>query len=218
MRLPRRVTSTPGGCSPGTLMFSSVPARQRHVVELGDDPRGEVARRASKLNSRPKRKSISRSVDCCETAIAGMPEHDALERRGDRAGVGDVVAQVRAVVDAGDDQLGLEVLDQAELRRSARSRPACRRSRSRSSRRRSRSPATHSGRRVVIIRAIAERLPSGRDHEQLDARHRRERAAQRQQPLGVDAVVVGEQNVHARPPSYEQGRARAVTIRRSARP
>ena len=45
--------------------------------------------------------------------MAGMPEHDALQRGGHRARVGDVVAEVRAVVDAGDDQLGLE-LDQPE--------------------------------------------------------------------------------------------------------
>ena len=41
-------------------------------------------------------------------------EHDALERRRDRARVGDVVAEVGAVVDAGDDQVGLEALDQPE--------------------------------------------------------------------------------------------------------
>ena len=35
-----------------------------------------------------------------------MPEHDALERGRDRAGVGDVVAEVGAVVDPGDDQVG----------------------------------------------------------------------------------------------------------------
>ena len=45
----------------------------------------------------------------------GSAEHDALERGGDRAGVGDVVAEVGAVVDPRDDQLGLEALDQAEL-------------------------------------------------------------------------------------------------------
>src|SRR5256885_16831106 len=38
---------------------------------------------------------------------AGDPEHDALERRRDRPGVGDVVAEVRAVVDPRDDQLRL---------------------------------------------------------------------------------------------------------------
>ena len=45
-----------------------------------------------------------------------QPEHDALERGGDGARVGDVVAEVGAVVDAGDDQLGLEALDQPERR------------------------------------------------------------------------------------------------------
>ena len=45
-----------------------------------------------------------------------IAEHDALQSRRDRAGVGDVVAQVRAVVDAGDDQVGLEAVDQPERR------------------------------------------------------------------------------------------------------
>jgi hypothetical protein len=38
----------------------------------------------------------------------------ALERRRDRARVRDVVAEVRAVVDAGHDEVGLEALDQPE--------------------------------------------------------------------------------------------------------
>ena len=93
--------------------------------------------------------------------MPGNAEHDALERGGDRARVGDVVAEVGAVVDAGDDQVGLEVVDQPERRRAARSRPASRRTRSRPSRRRTAPPATHSGRRNEIERAVAERLPSG---------------------------------------------------------
>ena len=46
-----------------------------------------------------------------------QPQHDALERRRDRARVGDVVAEVGPVVDARDDQLGLEA-DQAERRKA----------------------------------------------------------------------------------------------------
>ena len=93
---------------------------------------------ASKSKRSPRRKSISRARDCWETAIAREAEHDALERRGDRAGVGDVVAQVGAVVDAGDDQVGLEALDQPQRgeahavdRRAvaSRSRPCRRRTR-----------------------------------------------------------------------------------------
>ena len=43
-------------------------------------------------------------------------EHEPLERGRDGARVGDVVAEVRAVVDARDDQVGPEALDQAERR------------------------------------------------------------------------------------------------------
>jgi hypothetical protein len=55
---------------------------------------------------------------------------------------------------------------------------------------------THSGRRVVIMRAKADAVAVGRDDGQLDARHLRQRPAHGLQALGLDAVVVGEQDLH----------------------
>ena len=52
--------------------------------------------------------------DCWERAIAGIPRTIPSKRRGDRARVGDVVAEVGAVVDPGDDQVGAAA-DQAQL-------------------------------------------------------------------------------------------------------
>ena len=105
------------------------PAADGHRVELvdevGDEARGggevEVAL-AALLGDRDRRQA----------------EHDALEGGGDRARVGDVVGQVRAVVDAGDDELRREAVDKARARPAGRSRSASRRSGSRGCRRRSR--------------------------------------------------------------------------------
>ena len=93
--------------------------------------------------------------------MPGMPSTIALQRGGDRARVGDVVAEVGAVVDAGDDQRRARSRRPARARRGARSRPACRRSRSRPCRRSKSTSCTHSGRRVVIERAVADWLASG---------------------------------------------------------
>ena len=106
-------TSTPVGSTPGTLMLSSVPAgsgtasssaTSRAVnlaaaleVESGAGAKVEIERRRV-LRDRDPRQS----------------QHDRLERGRHRARVGDVVAEVRAVVDAGDDELGLEALDQPQ--------------------------------------------------------------------------------------------------------
>ena len=73
--------------------------RRRHAeVESGPDPEVELAR-ARLLRHRDSREA----------------EHDRLERGRHRARIGDVVPEVRAVVDAGHDQLGLEPLDQPEV-------------------------------------------------------------------------------------------------------
>ncbi len=52
---------------------------------------------------------------------------------------------------------------------------------------------THSGRRVVIERAVADMFASGAITATVDVLERRQRAAQRLQPFGVDAVVVCQQ-------------------------
>ena len=80
---------------------------------------------------------------------------------------------------------------------AARSRPACRRSRSRRCRRRTATSSTHSGRRVVIERAIAERLPSGAITTRRTPSSAASARAQRLQALGLDPVVVGQQHVAA---------------------
>jgi hypothetical protein len=125
-----------------------------------------------------------------------QPQHDPLERRGDRSRVGDVVAQVGAVVYARHDQLGLEV-EQPE---------------------RGEAHAVHGGavggeaaRAVPELDLLhPERLLEGdaarrrgavgvgRDHGQLDTGHTEQRAPEHVQAGGCDAVVVGEQNLHCR--------------------
>ena len=180
-------------------MFSSVPAGSGTSSISSTTPRDE-ARRARRSRSVGRaRKSISRAGGLLRDGDRRQPEHDALERRRDRARVGDVVAEVRAVVDARRRSARPRSRRSARASRGARSRPACRRSRSRRVPSPKSTSSTHSGRRVVIERAIAERLPSGAITAELDARHAQQRAAQRLQALGLDAVVVGEQHLHGLP-------------------
>ena len=174
------------------------PGRQRHVVDLVDEARDERARRG-RTRTRGRRGSPSRR----RGRLLGdrdrrQPEQDALERRGDRAGVRDVVAEVHPVVHARDDELGLEAVDEAERREPH---------------------AVH--RRAVggvAVRAVAEvdllhpqraarrdrarhrrAVAVGRDDGELDVGHRQQRAAQLLQALRLDAVVVGQQHLHAAP-------------------
>ena len=69
--------------------------------------------------------------------------------------------RLSAVVDAGDDESASKPSIRPERGRGGRSRPACRRWRSRRVPSPKSTSSTHSGRRVVIERAVAERLPSG---------------------------------------------------------
>ena len=89
----------------------------------------------------------------------GDAEDDPSKRRGNRAGIGDVVAEVGAVVDPGDDQVW-SIADQAELGEAdavdgvpSVAKPTRPSSKSTSS--------TLSGERVVMLRAVALRLESG---------------------------------------------------------
>jgi hypothetical protein len=122
-------------------------------------------------------------------------QHDALQRGGHRARIGDVVAEVGAVVDPGDDRLGGEALDEAELGQAH---------------------AVH--RRAVggvAVRAVVEVHPLhpqrparrdrarhrravavGRDDRQIDVGDVQQRLAQRLQSVGPDPVVVGQQHAH----------------------
>ena len=91
--------------------------RQRHVLHALDETRDEA---------RGDLKSEATVEAVVERARArllgdgdrGQPEHDALERRRDRARVGDVVAEIGAVVDPRDDYIGGEAVDQTEPRQA----------------------------------------------------------------------------------------------------
>ena len=113
MRLPSRATSTPWTSPVGTLTLSSVPSGSGTSSSRSTTPRGErggvreVERAAEPEVHLPARGLLG-------DGDARDAEHDALQRGRHRARVGDVVAQVGAVVDAGDDQVGLEALDQPE--------------------------------------------------------------------------------------------------------
>ena len=185
-----------GGLARGHVDVEQRAAGQRHVLDLLDDPGGEGRRGVEvELAAEPE-------VHLARRGLLGdgdrrQAEHDALERGGHGAGVGDVVAEVGAVVDARDDQLGLEALDEPE---------------------RGEADAVH-GRPVgrVADGAVAERdllhpqrPPGGdpaadrgavgvrRDDGELDPGHLQQRAPQRLQALGLDPVVVGEQDAHDR--------------------
>jgi hypothetical protein len=123
-------------------------------------------------------------------------QHHSLQCGRNRARVGDVVAEVRAVVDAGHDQLGLE-LDQAQGREAN----------------------AVDGRAVrgVADAAVAEfhlvhpqgpaggdragggaSVGVGRDRGKLHSRHLQECSPHHVQAGGLDAVVVGKQHFHGR--------------------
>ena len=84
--------------------------------------------------------------------------------------------------------------------------------------------STHSGRRVVITAADRGAVAVGRDDRQLDPGHLQQRAAQRLQALGLDPVVVGEQDPHGpagylvRDPAAAPGAAAGACSLRRARP
>ena len=58
-------------------MFSRVPCGQRHLVAAR--PTTRATKSAARSNSKrlPRRKSISRALDCWETAMPGMPSTSA---------------------------------------------------------------------------------------------------------------------------------------------
>ncbi len=59
--------------------------------------------------------------------------------------------------------------------------------------------STHSGERVVMLRAVALRFESGAITDSSTPGHLQQRAAQHVQAGGADAVVVGEQDLHRGP-------------------
>jgi hypothetical protein len=124
------------------------------------------------------------------------PEHDPLERGGDGAGVGDVVAEVGAQVDARHDQLGLGV-EQPERGEShaVDGRPVGRVS-DRSVAEvvlldRERLPGRDAARRRAAVRV-------GGDHGQVHVGHLEQGAPRGVQADRLDPVVVREENLHRR--------------------
>src|SRR5581483_3883196 len=103
---------------PYTTLFRSVDvqeraARQGHALELRHEARREAggdveAKRLAGPEVELEGARLLRDRDARQT------EDDRLERRGHRARVRDVIAQVRAVVDPRDHEVGLEALDQPE--------------------------------------------------------------------------------------------------------
>jgi hypothetical protein len=147
------------------------------------------------LKRSPSRKSISRAADLLGDRHGGQAEDHALERGGDRAGVRDVVPEVRAVVDAAHDQLGREALHQAE---GGEAHAVDRRA----------VGGVADGPVAEVDLLHPQRPPRGdaaadrravgvrRDDRELDARDGEQRAAERLEALGLDAVVVGEEDAH----------------------
>ena len=167
---------------------------QGHLVEALDDV-GDELRRGGEVELAPEAEVHLACGGLLRDREGRQPEDHALQRRGHRPGVRDVVAEVRTVVDPGDDRLGLEALDQPELGQ----------------------PHAVDRRAVgrVAVGAVVEvdtfdpQRPAGgdrarhgaaiavrRDDRQLDAVEPHQRAAQRLQAVGHDPVVVGEQDAH----------------------
>ena len=162
----------------------------------------------AKSKPRPGRKPISRGARLLRDRDRRNPEHDALQSGGDRARVGDVVAEVGAVVDPGDDQVG-PLADQAEV---AEAHAVDRRAVGRVG-----DPAVvephlldrqRRARRDAARRRAAVRV--GDDHVRLDPLQLAQRAAQGVKALGADSVVVGEQHPHLAGTRILTGLARAA--------
>src|ERR1043165_163902 len=117
----------------------------------------------------------------------GDVEQRSFERGGDRAGVGDVVAEVRAEVDAGDDEVGAVLLHQLQDRQVHAVR-----------RRAVDDPLVlfelQEAQRTVERERVRGRalLAVGRDDD--DVAGRLQRRGELAQAFAVDAVVVGEED------------------------
>ena len=191
--MPSLVTSIPVGSPAGQLTLISVAARHR----LG----GQAARPAAAAKARGDAE-VEAAADVAHAAARGLlgdrhrrdAEDDPLEGRGDGARVGDVVAEVGAVVDPGDDQVG-PAAEQPQLgeadavdRRAVGGKAAVAVAELDlldGERRAGRDAAR--GRAAVRV---------GGDHVDLDPVDLAQRAARRLQAGGGDPVVVGEENAH----------------------
>ena len=167
---------------------------ERHVVELVHDARDELGGDLEvELAAEAEVHLAGRRL--LGDGDARDPEDDPLERGGDRPGVRDVVAEVGAVVDPGHDDVGLEAVDEPELGEPDAVD--------------GRAVGRVADRPVVEVDLLDPERPARRDHPrhrrpvpvrrddgELDVRELQQRAAERLQPLGLDAVVVGQQHAH----------------------
>ena len=178
--------------SGGTLTLSSVSGGSASLEHLRDEPRREL-RRGLEVELSPAR--AERDGERWDA------EQRPLHRRRDRARVRDVVAEVRALVDARDDQrrararrmpligevhaVGGRAVDGEALR-----------------------PELLDAQRPVQRERVAHRalLAIGRDDHHLA--EGAERLGERRDALGVDAVVVGDQDERR---GIHDGRAQGAT-------
>ena len=167
---PPAVPACPGRCvcQPRHRCACQLLGGNRRAVHIQRVPSGRRSagrRPGARRTPRPPRsRSPGRSGSPSRASWTGRPRSQArpaqlLERRRNGARVGDVVAEVRAVVDAGDDQLRLEPIRPRVANRTQSTgvpsvaKPVVPSPNSTSS--------THSGGRVVMLRALADRFASG---------------------------------------------------------
>ena len=192
MRLPSLVTSIPVGSPAGQLTLISVASgigsSRRRPTSCGREGGGDA--------------EVEAAADVAHAAAGGLlgegdrgdAEDDPLERRGDGARVGDVVAEVGAVVDPGDDQVGAAA-DQAQLGEAdAVDRGAV--------------GGVADGAVAELDLLDAQRRAGGDaagggaavgvggDHVDLDPVELAQRPPRRLQAGGRDAVVVGQEDAH----------------------
>src|SRR5918995_618927 len=159
MRLPSRATSTPESSPAGTLMFRRVPPGSG-TSSISSTIRAVNAAAPAKSNWRPRRKSISPAVDCWETATAGSPR---ITPSSAAATVPEYVMSSPRLApwvmpETISSAWNPSTSPSAANRTQSTGVPSVAKPTVPSP---NGTSSTHSGRRVVMPRPIAERLPSG---------------------------------------------------------
>ena len=188
----------PGHLDPLGLARGDVHVQQRlrgqgragqHPNQLGPDPGGD-----GEVEAPARKESHLLRASLLGDGDRRNPEHDPLERGGDRPRVGDVVAQVGAVVDARDDQVG-PFAHQAEIGEAdAVDRGAVGRVGDEAVVELDLLDRERGARRDAPRRGAA--IGVGDDDVDLDPVDLHQRAPKGVHPLGADSVVVGEQDTH----------------------
>ena len=158
---------------------------------------------ATAVAARPASVEIGMLVVLLRDREGGAVVDDRLHRRADRARVGDVVAEVRAVVDAGRDEVEAvpEVAEEGEADRVGRR--AVDRVGERPVGKCPLADAQRAHERLLVADRALVRV--GRDDGHLA--HPLERLLEREQPARLDAVVVGDEDPRSRRPLAERRRA-----------